>query len=290
MFSFLVTKSYRKTYRMKISPEAYQKLGFENDNLPKDIDIRVGEDGDPRSARLGRHGILTSVEKVYTELSVEEGDTVYYDVRDYGTGKILQFNTPTPSKDTSKTEKIKFTVKQLKDRCRSNQIPVTGTKQELVDRLKEKDIPLEMPSKGDDCVWLRQSLRPIDFDRFKITNKDWSPNTEYDVYLAYMALKDTTGYSYCQGYTAELGRKLGYKPKGDKPDAIMIHDASNEYKMAEFKIYSSAFKSNHEKEDVDVLICWFDNENDRDLLPGDIVHLRELAKHAASSEFKDLEI
>ncbi len=41
-------------------------------------------------------------------------------------------------------------------------------------------------------------------------------------------------------------------------------------------MYSSDFKTNHKKEDVDLLICWIDDEKDRTLVPPKILALSPL--------------
>lgn len=288
---FTVSESYLRTHRMSIPADAYQSLGFTNDDLPVVIDARVGHAGSIRSVRLTKNGVLTSVSKVYRDLGAEEGDVLEIEIIDYGTGKILQFNPSGVSKEDPDAEETVLTVNQLKELCKCNGLQVSGKKSDIVARLVKEGIPLETPLQGVDCVWMRQGLRPIDFEQFKITNMDWEPATEPDVYLAFKALEEHTGYVYCSGYSKELGRRLRYTYTGkSKPDAILIHDQSREYRMCEFKIYSSEFTTNHDKDDVDVLICWFDDETDRGELPDDVVDLRKIAQSTASIEFRDSDI
>ena len=57
--------------------------------------------------------------------------------------------------------------------------------------------------------------------------------------------------------------------------------------MAEWKKSSSDFKSNHKPDDVDVLVCWLDDETDRLLLPPKVLALRDVARTAADSILND---
>jgi hypothetical protein len=70
--------------------------------------------------------------------------------------------------------------------------------------------------------------------------------------------------------------KLRYTCKRAKPDAILIERATGQYLMAEFKMASSHFVSNHHKEDVDVLVCWVDDATDRTTLPVVVLALKNL--------------
>lgn len=82
--------------------------------------------------------------------------------------------------------------------------------------------------------------------------------------------------------------KLGATYEGTaKPDAILIDRLSDEYIMAEWKKYSSEFKDNHQPEDVDLLVCWTDNEKDRNKLPAKVLALHTIAKTAAETTLAD---
>ena len=63
------------------------------------------------------------------------------------------------------------------------------------------------------------------------------------------------------------------------------------YLVAEWKKNSSDFKQNHGPEDVDVLVCWRDDEENKTVLPPRVVALRDVAKTAAKAklERKDIE-
>ena len=59
-----------------------------------------------------------------------------------------------------------------------------------------------------------------------------------------------------------------------------IYSATGQYLVAEFKMKSSEFTLNHEAEDVDVLICWQDDQkNDREKLPPNVLALHNLLEH-----------
>jgi len=68
-----------------------------------------------------------------------------------------------------------------------------------------------------------------------------------------------------------------------KPDAILIDLVTDEYLMAEWKMKSSAFMLNHSPNDVDVdvLVCWHDDETDRAEVPWRVISHREVARTAA---------
>ena len=125
-------------------------------------------------------------------------------------------------------------------------------------------------------VFATQVLRHIHIDPFEPGNLTrWSPQTEPDVYLVFGILNEYTDYRYCCGASKELLSRLGYKSE-TKPDAILIDRNSGQYMMAEFKVRSSDFASNHQAEDVDLLVCWIDNQADRSVLPREVLALKSL--------------
>ena len=60
-----------------------------------------------------------------------------------------------------------------------------------------------------------------------------------------------------------------------------MHSDTEEYYIAEFKLYSRKFTENHHKDDVDVLVCWEDDEQNRDVLPPIIIELRNVVREVA---------
>lgn len=50
---------------------------------------------------------------------------------------------------------------------------------------------------------------------------------------------------------------------------------------------SSQFALNHKPEDVDVLVCWYDDASDKSKLPSQVVSLMEIAKKAAEGSLSD---
>jgi hypothetical protein len=95
----------------------------------------------------------------------------------------------------------------------------------------------------------------------------------------YGALAEYTDYRYCCGISQALIDQLGYKA-ATKPDAVLIDRATGQYLMAEFKVNSNEFASNHQKDDVDVLVCWDHNAPDVSGLPPIIVDLKMLLETA----------
>ncbi len=127
-------------------------------------------------------------------------------------------------------------------------------------------------------VFSRKNLKHIHIEPFAENNfREWKPKTEADVYLVFGAISEFTDYKYCCGASTELLRNLEYEAK-TKPDAILIDRATDEYLVAEFKMNSKDFKSNHHKDDIDVLICWIDDATDGDkpFLPDRILDLSAL--------------
>jgi len=136
------------------------------------------------------------------------------------------------------------------------------------------------PPREADLVFAKQGLKHVHIEPFAPGNLSrWVPQTEADVYMVFGVLSEYTDYRYCCGASKSLLSKLGYQAK-TKPDAIVIDRATDEYLIAEFKMNSNEFSSNHEPEDVDVLICWEDNATDKSKLPKRVVALRELLEKA----------
>jgi hypothetical protein len=109
---------------------------------------------------------------------------------------------------------------------------------------------------------------------------NWQPESEPDVYIAFGILQEYTQYRYCCATSTALNTKLGFTV-GTKPDAILISNDTDEYLVAEFKMQSSSFKVNHQRTDIDVLIVWQDDEENRGILPPTVVCLEEIARLAA---------
>jgi hypothetical protein len=133
-----------------------------------------------------------------------------------------------------------------------------------------------------DCIFSSKKLRPVHIERFHPENLlNWTPTAEVDVYMAFGVLESMTGYKYCCGINAALLGQLGYSVD-PKPDAVLIDDETDEYRIAEFEVYSSSFaKHGHKPEQVDVLVAWIDDEKDRAKLPRKVVPLQEIARSRA---------
>ncbi len=129
-------------------------------------------------------------------------------------------------------------------------------------------------------VFTRQSLRHIHIEPFAFGSlSEWVPHTEADVYLVFGTLSEYTDYRYVCGASKSLLDRLGYSAQ-TKPDAILIDRRTDEYLMGEFKMTSKDFTLNHQKDDVDVLVCWDHNETDHTKLPPQIVALKQLVDNA----------
>lgn len=132
------------------------------------------------------------------------------------------------------------------------------------------------PGSGAKSVFAAKNLRHLHLEPFAPGNLSrWTPQTEPDVYMVFGVLAEYTDYRYCCGASKELLTRLGYSA-ATKPDAVLIDDATSEYLMAEFKVRSSDFELNHKQEDVDVLVCWIDDKEDKSGLPPRVLALKGL--------------
>ena len=119
---------------------------------------------------------------------------------------------------------------------------------------------------------------------------NWEPETETDVYMAFGVLEEYTDYKYCCGVSQSLLSKLGAQyEERSKPDAILISRISEAYLMAEWKKKSSDYKINHNPADVDVLVVWHDDEEDRSSLPYHALCLKTIARVAATAVLADID-
>jgi len=147
----------------------------------------------------------------------------------------------------------------------------------------------------EQTVFERKKLKHIHIEPFRPENlRHWEPETETetetetDVYLAFGVLQEYTDYRYCCGASKSLLTKLGaYDESSSKPDAILIDQATDQYLMAEWKMKSSQFSANHHRDDIDVLVCWHDDEADRSKLPNRVVSVLEVAREAAAESLSD---
>jgi hypothetical protein len=134
-----------------------------------------------------------------------------------------------------------------------------------------------------DTIFDRCKLKHIYLEPFRPGNlHTWEPENETDVYLVFGVLQEHTDYQYCCAASKQLLDRLGanYSDKS-KPDAVLIDRVTGQYLMAEWKKFSSDFKSNHAAGDVDVLVCWQDQETDRTKLPPRVLALQKVAREAA---------
>lgn len=208
--------------------------------------VRIaGVDGFSDDGKLQRTGILCGMSKLYTRLQLKSGDAIKFQI--LGPSEILV-------------------------------IPDHAVGDEAA-------WPSEEPKDGESCIFSDKRLRPMHIKNFQPENfQDWTPNAEVDVFMAFGVLQTMTGYRYCCGVNASLLKKLGLEVE-PKPDAILIDDETDEYRIAEFEVYSSAFaKHGHKPDHVDVLVVWIDDEKVRSKLPPKVVVLRQVAKDWAMDE------
>jgi hypothetical protein len=139
-----------------------------------------------------------------------------------------------------------------------------------------------------ELVFDRQKLQHVHVESFAPGNLSrWNPQTEPDVYMSLGVLAEYTDYRYCCGASKALLDKLGYTA-ATKPDAILIDRTTSAYLMAEFKMRSSEFKGNHSASDVDVLVCWIDDETDKVKLPPRVLSLKSLLERIVKDGDVDL--
>lgn len=145
------------------------------------------------------------------------------------------------------------------------------------------------PAAQESTVFERKKLVHIHIEPFRAESiRHWEPETETDVYLAFGVLQEFTDYQYCCGASKALLVRLGaYDEQGSKPDAILIDRSTQQYLMAEWKMRSSDFASNHKPQDIDVLVCWIHDEGDSSKLPRRVLSLKDIAKEAAAASFLD---
>jgi len=135
----------------------------------------------------------------------------------------------------------------------------------------------------EQTVFERKKLKHIHIEPYTPGNLSrWVPRTEADVYMVFGALSEFTDYRYCCGASKKLLDTLGYSASS-KPDAILIDRNDSSYLVAEVKMRSSDFETNHSKDDIDVLICWEDDSSNPINLPDNRVVLRDILQTAIES-------
>jgi hypothetical protein len=106
---------------------------------------------------------------------------------------------------------------------------------------------------------------------------EWEPKGEPDVYLAFGRLAEFTKYTYCCAASVEVLEKFGINII-PKPDAILIEEGTDRYIVAEFEKTASDFLTHkHNKEDIDLLICWLNDLTEAEKLEApEVLSLKEL--------------
>lgn len=209
-------------------------------------------------AKLNSQGLLSGVSKLYAKLPLNDGTKVKFQIQADGS---LLITSPTPTTPAA---------------------PATSA---IVSAAGTASSPPRAAAEPK-TVFAAQALNHIHIEPFRPESLDnWEPENETDVYLAFGVLQEFTDYQYCCATSISLLRKLGAKySAATKPDAIVIDRRTDQYLMAEWKKYSADFKLNHKPEDVDLLVCWDDNEPDKTGLPRQVVILHNVARQALQAK------
>lgn len=217
-----------------------------------------GLDAPEAAGTLQDNNWIGGLAKMYRAYALEPNDVVGLDFED---GTIIVI----PPKDRLKADTVN---------------PVTvGTNKDAGTCAGETSVTVTPPP-APETVFARQKLRHLHIPEFAPANlSGWNPETETDVFLVFGMLSENTDYRYCCGASKSLLADLGYKAE-TKPDSILIDRTTREYLMSEFKVYSSDFTSNHQRDDVDVLVCWIDDASDKSKLPQRVLALKDLREKA----------
>lgn len=137
------------------------------------------------------------------------------------------------------------------------------------------------PFTSPQTVFGAKNLKHIHFEAFRPENLlSWKPQAEVDVYMAFGILQEYTEFKYCCGINQAVLNQLG-ATIAPKPDAVLIDRVTGEYLIAEFETNTSSFGRTHKAEDIDVLVCWEDDEPDKNKLPKRVLSLSDKAREAA---------
>ena len=246
------TSNIKPTY---IALRSIYLAGASTDSRMTPGRVRVLIKGDETFSAEGtfnNQGGLTGMAKLYKKLALKENDTISFSV--IGDNEILI------------TDPVLVTAST----------PSAGPA--LTTVTAEQSVAEYVP------VFSAKNFHHIHLEAFRPENlNNWEPEAEVDVYLAFGVLQTFTDFQYCCGVSQALLNQLGAN-YGDraKPDAILIDRTNDRYLMAEWKKKSSDFDTNHSPDDVDILVCWDDDELDRKKLPYYVVALRSIAQKAAN--------
>jgi hypothetical protein len=241
-----ITEGYKKLYSLYFGRAEIERAGL----VAGTVTMLIKDVGGFSSqGTLNPNGTLSGMARVYSQLNLQVGDEVSCEVEG------------------------------------PDQVFVTGVSQ-AGRAAQSTPSPLAAPTGERTTVFQAQRLKSVHIELFRPENLNlWSPEGEPDVYMAFGVLQEYTRYRYCCATSQRLLNRLGFKAE-TKPDAILVDDNTGEYVVAEFKMQSSSFSANHQPDDVDVLIVWDHDEDDRSKLPPDVVCLREIAREAAQELIK----
>lgn len=264
MSSTTIRNSHIELYAIYL-PTEFVRTNDIQIGIKYDIKIQGLESPDA-TGTMTQSYMLGGLSKLYRFYGLQDGDEISIDFQD----DVIIIEPP--------KEKLKVSVESP-----SVEVGQGGTVSQT-----EVSVPT--------TVFERKKLKHIHIPEFAPANlHGWNPETETDVFLVFGRLSENTDYRYCCGCSKDLLDKLGYaaKPMGDKPgakpDAFLIDRATDEYLIAEFKIYSSDFTLNHHAEDVDVLVCWLHDEKDPSKLPERILALKDLREKSLKAGKIDID-
>lgn len=240
-YSTKIRPSYQQLRVLYIGVDVRRESGLQQGELA----ILHAEDPDfSVSGKLDGSGYISGIAKLYNYLKLQPDMVVNFDVTPDGSMLIREPSAPN-----------------------------RGAGEDLIEVLEPQPT----------LVFERMGLRHVHFEPFSPENlRRWQPETETDVYLVFGVLQDFTDYQYCCGASKAVLEKVGADySETAKPDAILVDRTTGQYVMAEWKKYSSEFKLNHAPQDVDVVVCWEDDETNRAALPPRTLPLRTIAQTAA---------
>jgi len=243
MYEVNIRKSYRDLRLLYVGVKVREAASLK----PGSLTILHADDPDfSVTGTMDADGYITGLAKLYHYLDPKPDTTLTFSVSSDGSLVITAPKPPAPAADGS--------------------VP---------------DIAVPTPT----TVFERRGLKHLHLEPFHPENlRRWQPETEPDVYMVFGVLQGFTDYQYCCGTSKAILAKLGADYSSTaKPDAILIDRTTDQYMMAEWKKSSSEYKFNHAPGDVDVLVCWEDDETDRTKLPPTVLALRVIAQMAATS-------
>lgn len=245
-----INESYETTNSIHIPAAPRSEGDFEAGTAFVRYDLPDHDEAKSVKGNFNSNGLLTGLGKVYADFGLEAGDELEFELK----------------KDDEDKQLVELLNVELFIEERE---PDTagGAERTLAE------------SEGFNYIHL-SDFRPENVG-------EWEPENETDVYMAFGNLEEYSGYRYCCGASRSVLENLGYDVENrTKPDAILIDRATQKYLISEWKVRASDFSNNHDPGDVDLLVCWEDDEDDRNNLPDTVLVLKEIAREAGKANLK----